>query len=75
MRFFWGERGTKTTMLFCIMNDHCEISRVIKYNRCRDLGNASKKFRNHWFNQYTISWGNLCSLCKVVCGCKAMQSE
>jgi len=29
----------------------------------------------HWFNRYTVSRSNLCSLCDAVCGCKAMQSE
>ena len=28
MRFFGLETGTKSTMLFCIMSDHCEIFRV-----------------------------------------------
>ena len=32
-------------------------------------------FGNHWFDRYTISRSNLYSLCEVVCGCKAMQSE
>jgi len=33
MRFFRGQWGTKTTMLFYIVSDHCEILRVIGHNR------------------------------------------
>jgi len=47
MRFFGGTRRTKTTMLFCIMSDHCEILRVIRHNRYLDLGNGWNKFGNH----------------------------
>jgi len=57
------------------MSDNCEILRVIKHNRYLDWGNSSKVFGNHWFNRFAISQSNLCSLCEVVCGCKAMQSE
>jgi len=34
-------------MLFCIMNDHCKILRVIRHNCYLDLGNGSHKFGNH----------------------------
>jgi len=41
-------------MLFCIMSDHCEVLRVIRHNRCLDLGNGSNKFGNHCFNSFLI---------------------
>ena len=47
MRFLGGSCGTKTKM-FCVMNDHCEIWRVIRHTRYLDLGNGSTKFGNHW---------------------------
>jgi len=47
IRFFGRYRGTETTMLFCIMSDHCEILRGVRHNRSLDLGNDSKKFGNH----------------------------
>ena len=72
MQFFGGTAEPKCC---CIMSDNCEILRVIGHNRYLDWGNSSKVFGNHWFNRFAISQSNLYSLCEVVCGCKAMQSE
>ena len=49
MWFFRGLCGTKTTMLFYILSDHCEILGVIRHNRYLDLGNGSNKFGKHWY--------------------------
>ena len=34
------------------MSDHCELLRVIRHNRCLDLGNGSNKFGNHCSKTY-----------------------
>ena len=52
MRIFKGQCGNKTTVLFCIMSDHCEMLRGVKHNRHLDLGNGSNKFRDHYFKSW-----------------------
>jgi len=50
MQFFEGQCGTKSTMFFYIMSDHCKILWVIRHNHYLDLGNGLKKFGNNCSN-------------------------
>jgi len=65
MQFFGGLRGTKTTMLCCIMRDHWKrnfrhemrevfIEGNLRHNCYLDLGNISNKFSNHCFNKVVM---------------------
>jgi len=58
---------------FLLVNaPNCHLSLVLASVVQGDEVNCN---RNHWFNRFAISQSNLYSLCEVVCGCKAMQSE